>query len=108
MSKAGTMQTDDDFQACAERLKALADPDRLRIVNALLDGPRTVCDLASALEEEVVKVSYHLNILRRANILVAKKQGRFVEYGLHPDVARASSRTVPRHLNLGCCSFQLT
>jgi DNA-binding transcriptional ArsR family regulator len=95
-----------DFEQCAERLKAMADPERLRIVQCLFDGPRTVGDISAHLDEEVVNVSHHLAVLRRARILLAKKRGRFVEYSLHPDVAtlKGSSK---RQINFGCCRLDL-
>ena len=34
------MQTESDYESCAARLKALADPDRLQIVNCLLRGEK--------------------------------------------------------------------
>ena len=37
---------------CAEKLKALGEPIRLRIIDLLRDGERTVSQIAEALEEE--------------------------------------------------------
>ena len=96
-----------EFETCAERLKALADPERLRIVQCLFDGPRTVGDISTKLGDEVVKVSHHLAVLRRANILQAKKQGRFVEYSIHPDVTLKSLKGASRQINFGCCRVDL-
>jgi ArsR family transcriptional regulator, nickel/cobalt-responsive transcriptional repressor len=98
-----------DFVNCAERLKALADPDRLRIVQCLFDGPLTVSQIAARLGEEIVNVSHHLAILRRTTILQAKKQGRFVHYSIHPGVQIESLRAHDaRQINLGCCQLDLT
>lgn len=97
-----------EFENCAERLKALADPERLRIVQCLFDGPRTVGDISEELGDEIVKVSHHLAVLRRARILLAKKQGRFVEYSIHPDVTLKPQRGAsPRQINFGCCRVDL-
>lgn len=97
-----------DFENCAERLKALADPERLRIVQCLFEGPRTVGDISTQLGEELVKVSHHLAVLRRAKILAAKKQGRFVQYSIHPDVTLKSLKgAAARQINFGCCRVDL-
>src|SRR5947199_23596 len=53
-------------QQCARRLRALADPERLRIVGLLRDGPMNVSELAVQLASQVVNVSHHLGVLRRA------------------------------------------
>ena len=97
-----------DFQNCAERLKALADPDRLRMVQCLFDGPLTVGEIATALREDIVKVSHHLAVLRRAGILRAQKEGRYVRYSIHPDVQIETLKASQgRQINLGCCQLDL-
>lgn len=102
------MKKPQEFNDCAERLKAIADPDRLRIISLLLDGEKNVGEIAEALREEVVKISHHLGILRRAKILLAHKQGRFVVYSLHPEIfiAPTGPNDEPQ-LEFGCCQFQL-
>src|SRR5262245_41818231 len=47
-------------EECAELLKALSEPLRLRIVDVLRHGPLTVSDIAEFLEVELVTVSHHL------------------------------------------------
>jgi ArsR family transcriptional regulator len=103
------MKKPEEFRNCAEQLKAVADPDRLRIVNLLLLGEKNVSEIAEALHEEIVKVSHHLGILRRAEILTASKQGRFVVYALHPEVfiAPTGPNDEPQ-LEFGCCHLSLT
>ena len=91
---------------CAERLKALADEDRLKIVQALRSGPKNVGEIAMELGQEITNVSHHLQILKREEIVETEKQGRFVVYRLHPDVF-ASSRSSSDCLDLGCCRLEL-
>ena len=102
------MQLPEEFFDRAERLKAVADPDHLRIISLLFSGEQSVGEIASALDEEMVKISHHLGILRRSKILTASKRGRFVIYALHPDVFIAP--TGPNdalQLHLGCCHLGL-
>lgn len=91
---------------CAERLKALADEDRLRIVQALRGGQMHVSQLAEELGEDLANVSHHLQILRRCGILQTKRQGKFILYSLHPDVFPAAPEK-SEHLDLGCCRLEL-
>lgn len=91
---------------CADRLKALADADRLKIVQALRGGPKNVGQIAAELAAEVANVSHHLQILKRERIVQTSKQGRFVVYRLHPDVF-AATRTASDCLDLGCCKLEL-
>lgn len=102
------MNSLDDFQRCAARIKAVADEHRLRIIVLLLDGAKRVGDLATAMNTDLAQVSHHLSVLREADIAVARKQGRFVEYALHPDVYVPSTEpTSERSLNLGECRLAL-
>jgi DNA-binding transcriptional ArsR family regulator len=102
------MKQVEEFEVCAKRLKALAEPERLRIVTSLFAGPKTVGDLAAELTDEIVKVSHHLGVLRNAGLVTATRRGRFVEYALHPDVSPASKRNEPpTAIDLGCCRLDL-
>jgi ArsR family transcriptional regulator len=93
---------------CARLLRAVADPERLRIIRCLRHGPLNVSELAAQLQAEVVKVSHHLGVLRQAKLVLDQKQGRYVVYQLHPDVfqpGNASEDT--EYLDLGCCRLEI-
>lgn len=91
---------------CADRLKALADADRLKIVQVLRGGPQNVSQIATALAADIANVSHHLQILKRERIVETQKQGRFVVYRLHPEVFEAT-RSAHDCLDLGCCKLEL-
>lgn len=91
---------------CAERLKALGDEDRLRIVQALRSGQKHVSQLAEELKEDIANISHHLQILRRSGIVETERQGRFILYSLHPDVFPVAQKK-GEHLDLGCCRLEL-
>ena len=93
---------------CARMLRALADPERLRIIHCLREGPRNVSELAGLLGAEVVNVSHHLGVLRHAGVVLDEKQGRFVLYRLHPGVFHPSDGgPAAEHLDLGCCRLEI-
>ena len=91
---------------CADRLKALADADRLKIVQVLRGGPKNVGQIAAELGAEIANISHHLQILKREQLVQTQKQGRFVVYRLHPEVFEAT-RTTADCLDLGCCKLEL-
>lgn len=93
-------------KVCAERLKALADQDRLNIVQALRTGPKNVGEIAAELSGELANISHHLQILKREKIVDTEKQGRFVLYRLHPDIF-ADNRKSSDCLDFGCCKLEL-
>src|SRR5262245_65942366 len=79
----------------ASMLKAVADPDRLKIVESLRNGPKNVSQLAKILKAEIVNVSHHLGVLRRRRLVKFQKRGRFVNYALNPDKERDRQRGEP-------------
>ena len=68
--------------ALTDRLAALADPVRLRIVGVLAGGERCVCDLHEQVPVAANLLSYHLRVLRDAGLVTAARRGRWVDYRL--------------------------
>ena len=62
--------------------KALGHPARLRILAMLRPGELCVCQMATALQLAASTVSGHLNELRRAGLVLERKAGKLVYYGL--------------------------
>ena len=93
---------------CARLLRAVADPERLRIIQCLRDGPRNVSELAAQLHAEVVNVSHHLGVLRNGGVVLDEKCGRHVVYRLHPDMFHAANaETGAEYLDFGCCRLEI-
>ena len=66
-------------------LKAMADPLRLQVLEALGAGERCVCELTSELGLAQSKLSFHLKVLREAGLIEARDEGRWVYYSLRTD-----------------------
>jgi ArsR family transcriptional regulator, arsenate/arsenite/antimonite-responsive transcriptional repressor len=62
--------------------RALADPTRLRLLNLIADREVCVCYFVGILRVNQPKVSRHLAYLRRAGIVAARRQGRWMHYRL--------------------------
>ena len=62
--------------------RALADPTRLRLLNLIADKEICVCYFVGILEMSQPKISRHLAYLRRAGIVAARRQGRWMHYRL--------------------------
>lgn len=67
-----------------EILKALADPNRIRIMNLLHNQALCVCDIESILELNQSNLSRHLAKLRQAQLVTAHKKGLFMYYSRLP------------------------
>ena len=74
---------------CADILKALGQPTRLKIIDFLRDGERCVCEIFPAIGEEQSNTSRHLNMLQQSGILSRRKDGLKIYYAIkHPEVLR--------------------
>ncbi|MEA2163266.1 MAG: ArsR family transcriptional regulator, arsenate/arsenite/antimonite-responsive transcriptional [Thermoanaerobaculia bacterium] len=72
--------------------QALGDTTRLRLLNLMSAGEVCVCFFVEILGETQPKISRHLAYLRRAGIVSARRDGKWVHYGLEmpADPARAA------------------
>ena len=72
-----------DLQAFkADFFRALAHPIRIRILETLGGGDRSVQELQAMLDLDQPVVSQHLAVLRAKNIVTPRKVGTNVRYGL--------------------------
>lgn len=84
--------SDADALQIALRLKALADPVRVKIVSYLFSsvaGEQTSGDLAAVLELAESTVSHHLGQLRKAGIVISERRGMNVFHRVRPDALTA-------------------
>lgn len=101
---------------------ALADRTRLRLLN-LMDGREVcVCYFVEILKQSQPKISRHLAYLRRAGIVVARREGKWIHYKIAPPdhvaaagVLRETLRALSQDqkmqrdlslLNKACCAPQ--
>src|SRR5215813_6797309 len=73
----------------AQFFRALAHPTRIRILEALVRGARTVQELQEALALEQPIVSQQLAVLRHQGIVSAQKEGSSVRYALRDPLVGA-------------------
>lgn len=72
--------------------RALADRTRLRLLNLIADKEICVCYFVQILRVNQPKISRHLAYLRRAGMVAARRQGRWMHYRLaFPSDAVASA-----------------
>ena len=70
----------------AETFKALSDPVRRDILEMLKKGRMSAGDIGSHFEMTGATISYHLNILKKAELVRETKQKNFVFYELNTSV----------------------
>lgn len=70
----------------AETFKALSDPVRRDILQLLKSGPMSAGDIGSHFDMTGATVSYHLKILKKADLIWEKKEKNFIFYELNTSV----------------------
>lgn len=70
------------FEARAKIIKAMAHPSRLFIVDELSRGERCVCELTALVGADISTVSKHLSVLKKVGIVADRKDGLMVYYRL--------------------------
>lgn len=91
---------DDALELVARRFAVLAEPMRLRLIQALLaGGERNVTDLVEATGGTQANISRHLQTLMAAHIVTRRKEGLQVFY-------RIADPSIPKLCDLVCGSLE--
>lgn len=75
-----------DLQSLAERLKVLAEPKRLAILNLLMEGVHCNCELGEFLDMAPNLISHHIRTLREAGLVEMERDaidGRWIYYSVN-------------------------
>ncbi len=91
--------TPEAMSLVAARFKVLGDPMRLRILNALQDGERSVTEVTAAVGASQPNVSKHLKTLQDAGLIARRQEGNAVYYAI-------ADETVFQLCEVVCTSLQ--
>lgn len=83
-----------------ETFQALADPNRLRILELLASGPQTVGSVAGTLGLRQPQASKHLKALRTAGLVVAQADAQRRVYGIRAEPLRGVDHWLTRYRRL--------
>ncbi len=67
-------------------LRALSDPIRREILNLLKDGRMSAGDIVEHFDVTGASISRHLSVLREADLIRDKREGKFIFYELNASV----------------------
>ncbi len=86
--------SDEFFERIAERLKALADPTRLKILHAVEDRELRVSDILAVVGGSQANVSKHLSKMRASGVLGSRREGTSIFYRVIDPAAFTICRAV--------------
>ena len=91
------------IQSCLRRIKAVSDKIRWAVIETLMEGPKTVGELAKELGVEQSLLSHHLKILRNEGLMESSREGKSVRCKLTAAIVFSNTGW---ELDLGCCRLQ--
>ncbi len=96
------IQTPISTEELARQLKVLAEPNRLCIVDLLMEGVQCNCELGDALGLPANLISHHLRVLRQAGLVNVEKaplDARWLYYSLDREVVAALHQSLGAFLD---------
>ena len=75
-----------DFLSLQNTMKALADPIRREILNMLKNGQMSAGEITEKFDITGAAISRHLSVLKEANLVRDKREGKFIIYELNASV----------------------
>lgn len=91
--------------SCVDKLKLLADPTRLAVLEVLMIAPKHVNELIEELGVEQSLLSHHLALLRDGGLVESIRDGKGVLYQLAKGVSGTSTK---KAIHLGCCTLSFS
>ncbi|MHB9071934.1 MAG: ArsR/SmtB family transcription factor [Desulfobaccales bacterium] len=92
-------QPDPLFQLCLRRIKVVTDKVRWKVIEMLMDGPKSVGEVAKALGVEQSLLSHHLKILRQEGFIESRREGKSVRCKLTEAIEHSDAGW---EIDLGC------
>jgi ArsR family transcriptional regulator len=74
-----------DYEKLSIALKAIADPNRMKIIDILSCGEQCACDILPSLEMTQPSLSHHMKVLEEAGVISVTKRGQWRHYRLKTD-----------------------
>jgi ArsR family transcriptional regulator, arsenate/arsenite/antimonite-responsive transcriptional repressor len=79
---------EDHYIDYAKMMKAIADPNRLKIIDLLSCEERCACDLLAHFQFTQPTLSHHMKVLMECGLVVCRKDGQWCHYSLNTPVGQ--------------------
>ena len=89
------------------RLKAIADPTRLKVIEFLQPRTREVSEIRRFLKIEASLLSHHLAVLKKAGLISSTRKGKAVYYSIKT-ITKNTTKTYPISIIKNSLGIQIT
>lgn len=93
------LPSDERLYDLAELYKIFGDSTRVKILYVLLEAEMCVCDISTLLSISQSAISHQLKILRRADLVKPRREGKTVFYSLADNHVRTILNNGMEHIN---------
>ncbi len=84
---------------------ALANPNRLRIINVLREGGKNVGEICEATRFEQTMVSHNLRVLEYHGMVFMEKNGKYRNYTVNKKTIKPLLEFIDDHMSQYCCKI---
>ncbi len=84
---------------------ALANPNRLQIINILRDGKKNVTQICEETNFEQTMVSHNLKVLEYHGMVFMEKEGKYRNYSVNKKTIKPLLEFVDDHMKQYCCKI---
>lgn len=85
---------DINYEKLAMMMKAIANPNRMKIVDILSCGSQCACDVLVHFDFTQPTLSHHMKILEDAGVVIVSKEGKWSYYSLEATFVTEFTRSV--------------
>jgi len=82
--------------------ETFSNKSRIKIIEALIEGPKSVSEICKSVKEEQSKVSHNLNKLMKCHFLDVERKGKNRIYSLNKDTIIPILELVEKHVGAYC------
>lgn len=87
-----------DYTNISKKFQAFSDENRLKILNCLKTGEKCACELLECLNIGQPTLSHHMKILCDANVVEARKEGKWMYYTINTKGIEVLVELLKEHL----------
>ncbi len=90
-----------DYEQVSISLKAMSDPNRIKIIDLLSNGELCACEVLTHFNFTQPTLSHHMKVLEKAKIISVNKKGKWYHYTLRDEFVSGFMKNMHQLLEKG-------